>query len=459
MIDPGWVNRYLKANQARFMDELIGLLSIPSISTTSDHHEDLTNCACQVKKLLLKSGCGYAEVLNTCGNPIVYGEIISGLNKPTVLVYGHYDVVPSDSNHLWKTDPFNPSIRNNRIYARGASDDKGQFMMHLIATEILTKTNRLNTNIKFLIEGEEEIGSPSLRSFLKENKELLNSDIVIISDGIMQSKEAPSLETGFRGFCALDIDVIGANRELHSGGFGGIIANPIAVLSKMIASLHDDRNRICVPGFYDNVLSISDVERQTQNSLIDEEELAVQLGVKEFWGEEGYSLTERTTIRPTLDVHGILGGYTDTGIKSIIPSRAQAKISSRLVPNQSSSMVLTLIADYLESIAPRSVEINIGYHPGCEPYTVDIDNPFFKITVKAITDVFKKGPILRKDGGSLPLCFWIEEELGIKSVLMGFGLQEDNMHGPNESFDLDLFNYGIKSVIRFHEYVGNMDFK
>ena len=453
MIESGWVNRYLKANQTRFMDELIGLLRIPSISTKPVHREDMDHCAGLVKELLLKSGCGYAEVFSTVGNPIVYGEIVMGKNRPTVLVYGHYDVAPADSNELWKTDPFNPLIRNNRIYARGASDDKGQFIMHLIAAEILSKTNKLTTNIKFLIEGEEEIGSPSLKPFLKEKKNLLNSDVVIISDGIMQSKEAPSLETGYRGFCALDIEVIGANRELHSGEFGGIIANPIAVLSKMLASLHDDRNRICIPGFYDNVISYSDVERKIQNSLINEEELANEIGVKEFWGEEGYSLTEKTTIRPTLEIHGILGGYTDTGIKSIIPSKARAKISSRLVPNQSSSVVLQLIADYLKSITPPAVETIFSYHPGCEPYTIDINNPYFRIAIKALTDVYNKRPILRKDGGSLPLCFWIDEVLGIKSVLMGFGLQEDNMHGPNESFDLDMFNYGVKTVIRFHEYV------
>jgi len=454
MIASDWLDQYLNINQTRFIDELCDLLRIPSISTTADHGEDIIQCALLVKKLLLKSGCEFADVLSTSGNPVVYGEVIPDQNKPTVLVYGHYDVVPADPTDLWETDPFKPELRHGRLYARGASDDKGQFFMHLKAMEILIGKKKLNTNIKFLIEGEEETGSPGLMPFMRENKNLLQSDIILISDGVMLSKETPSIETGFRGFCAVDLEVSGASRELHSGGFGGIVANPITLLSKMLASLHDEHNRICIPGFYADVLDLTDEERQNQHtSIVNEEEYARKIGVKEFWGEEGFNLTERITIRPTLEMHGILGGYTDDGIKSIIPSKAEAKISSRLVPNQSSRVVSEIITDYLKSIAPSAIELKTVCHPGCEPYTIDINNPYFKIAQKAIEDVYKKPPVLHKDGGSLPLCYWVEKELGIKSILMGFGLQEDNMHGPNESFDLDNFNNGIKTILRFHEYL------
>jgi acetylornithine deacetylase/succinyl-diaminopimelate desuccinylase-like protein len=449
------LDQYLNINQTRFMNELCDLLRIPSISTGAVHGEDIMHCAIMLKKHLLKSGCGYAEVLSTGGNPVVYGEVIPDQHKPTVLIYGHYDVVPAGPSDLWETHPFRPELRHGRLYARGASDDKGQFFMHLKAMEFLLREKKLSNNIKFLIEGEEETGSPSLRPFLKENRDLLQADIILISDGIMLSKETPSIETGFRGFCAVDLEVVGANRELHSGGFGGIIANPIMVLSKMLASLHDDHNRICIPGFYDDVLELSGEERPNQHTIItNEEEYARKLGVKAFWGEDGYNLTERMTVRPTLEIHGILGGYTDKGIKSIIPTSAEAKISSRLVPNQSSGDVSRKIIDYLESIAPPAVELRTVCHPGSEPYTIDINNPYFKIALKALADVYKKPPVLHKDGGSLPLCHWVEEELGIKSILMGFGLQQDNMHGPDESFDLDNFNNGIKTIVRFHEYLG-----
>lgn len=455
MLASDFLDPYLEMNRNRFINELCDLLRIPSISTTADHGKDIMHCAQSVKRLLLKSGCEYAEVLGTGENPVVYGEVIPKRNKPTVLVYGHYDVVPAGPSRYWETDPFKPELRQGRIYARGASDDKGQFFMHLKAMEILLAEKKLNTNIKFIIEGEEETGSPGLRPFLKENKDLLQADIILISDGAMLNKDTPSIETGFRGFCAVDLEVIGADRELHSGSFGGIIANPIMVLSKMLASLHDEHNRICIPGFYDDVLDLSYAEGQNQHTLIvDEEEYARKLGVKEFWGEEGFSLTERMTARPTLEIHGVLGGYTDEGIKSIIPTRAAAKISSRLVPNQSSGDISRKIVDYLESIAPSGIELRTACHTGSEPYTIDTDNPYFKIAQTAMGDVYKKPSVLHKDGGSLPLCHWIEEELGIKSILLGFGLQEDNIHGPNESFDLDNFNNGIKTIVRFHEYLG-----
>ncbi len=416
------------------------------------------HCAHFVKKLLRKSGCGYAEVLRTGGNPAVYGEVITDQHNPTILVYGHYDVVPAGPSDLWDTDPFKPEVRDGRLYARGASDDKGQFFMHIKAMEMLLAEKKLNTNIKFLIEGEEETGSPSLRPFLKEYRDLLQSDIILISDGVMLSKETPSIETGFRGFCAVDLQVIGAGRELHSGGFGGIIANPIMVLSKMLASLHDRHNHISIPGFYDDVMDQSGEERQNLHTIVNEEECARKTGVKAFWGEEGFNLTERLTIRPTLEINGISGGYTGEGINSIIPARAEAKISSRLVPSQSSGDVSKKIIDYLESIAPSAIELRTVRHPGSEPYTIDIDDPYFKIALKAIQDVYGKPPLFHRDGGSLPLCHWVEEELGIKSILLGFGLQEDNMHGPNESFDLDNFNRGIKTIARFHEYLGSSSF-
>lgn len=455
MIKSALLKQYLDENHNRFIDELFDLLRIPSISTLSDHAGDVCACADLVKINLLNSGCTHAEVLQTDGNPVVYGEVMADRNQPTVLVYGHYDVVPPDPMGPWETEPFEPVIRDGRIYARGASDDKGQFFMHLKAMETLIRTKTLRTNIKFLIEGEEETGSPGLKAFLHTHDQLLQADVLLISDGVMLGRETPSIETGFRGICAMDLEITGSSRELHSGVYGGAVINPITVLAKILASFHDSKNHITIPGFYDDVSHPDDDQDQIENSRsINEGEYAREIGAKELWGEEGFNLVERTTARPTLEINGITGGYTGEGTKSTIPSRAVAKISSRLVPDQSSAVVSKQICDFIKSITPSAVDLKIVSHPGCEPYTIDVNNPFFKLACKAIEDIYKIPPVHMKDGGSLPLCYWIENELGIKSILLGFGLQEDNMHGPNESLALINFRNGIRTILKFHEYLG-----
>jgi acetylornithine deacetylase/succinyl-diaminopimelate desuccinylase-like protein len=455
MIKSNILNQYLDENQNRFIDELSDLLRIPSISTLSDHKRDVNSCADLVKMYLLKSGCTHAEVLQTNGNPVVYGEVVTDSNRPTVLVYGHYDVVPPDPMGPWETEPFQPVLKDGRIYARGASDDKGQFFVHLKAMETLIRTGTLQTNIKFLIEGEEEIGSPGLKAFLSSHDQLLQADVMLVSDGSMLGRETPSIETGFRGICALDLEITGSNRELHSGIYGGSVINPVTVMAKILASFHDSENHITIPGFYDDVSHPDDDQYQLQNSRsINEREYAMEIGAKELWGEEGFSVIERTTTRPTLEINGIKGGYTGEGTKSIIPSRALAKISSRLVPDQSSTVVSRLICDFVKSITPSAVDLKIVCHPGCEPYTIDVNDPFFKLACRAIEDIYKSPPIHMKDGGSLPLCNWIENKLGITSILMGFGLQEDNIHGPNESLALHNFRNGIRTILKFHEYLG-----
>jgi len=430
---------------------MVTLLRVPSISTLPEHKNDIGICAQLCKELLKRSGCDRVEIFNTEGNPVVFGEKLTDPAKPTVLVYGHYDVQPVDPLDAWETKPFQPVIKNGKIFARGASDDKGQLMIQLKAFEILVQTNTTQNNIKFMIEGEEEIGSPNLNKFIKDHRKMLKADLVLISDSSMLSRTMPSLEISFRGSCAMEIEVTGPDRDLHSGIYGGAVANPIIVLSQMLASLHKSDNSIAVPGFYDNVLDISSKEKlDWRDAPFDEDSFKKQIGVIELWGEKEYSPQDRIGIRPAIDVNGIWGGYLRSGMKSIIPCKAHAKISSRIVPNQLSSDILQKIADFLRSKAPGQVKVHMQSFPGGEPYRIDTNSPFFRAAAKAIESTYGKPPVLVHDGGTLPICYLMAKELGIKSVLLGFGLPDDNLHSPNEKFDLNQFFKGILTILNFH---------
>ncbi|HRE50147.1 MAG TPA: dipeptidase [Flavitalea sp.] len=444
---------YQEKNKDRFLEELLELLRIPSVSAKSECREDMKRCAEAVKKSLLDAGVDRAEVYNTDGHPIVYGEKIIDPSKPTVLVYGHYDVQPAEPLELWNSPPFEPVVRDGKIYARGSADDKGQFYMHVKALEIMTKTNSLPGNIKFLIEGEEEVGSLNLGKFVRANKDLLKADVILISDSSMLSMETPSIDIGVRGLSYIQVEVTGPNRDLHSGIYGGAVANPILILSKMIASCHDENNRITIPGFYDDVLEATGEERKLMaEAPYDEAAYKSDLGVKELWGEKGYTTNERTGIRPTLEVNGIWGGYTGEGSKTVLPSKAYAKISARLVPNQSSEKITELLLGHFKKIAPASVRVEAMAYHGGEPYITPIDSPAYQAAAKAIKASFGKNAIPVRGGGSIPICSIMEKELGVKIVFMGFGLDSDNLHSPNEKFDL--FNYykGIETIPYFHKF-------
>ena len=386
-----------------------------------------------------------------------YGEKIIDASKPTVLVYGHYDVQPPDPLELWETPPFEPVIRDEKIFARGACDDKGQFYMHVKAFELMMQSGSLPCNIKFMIEGEEEVGSDNLGDFVKANKERLTADVVLISDTAMISLETPSLETGLRGLSYLEVEVVGPNRDLHSGVYGGAVANPATILCQMIASLHDSNNHITIPGFYDDVESLSDAERkQLNNAPYNEEEYKKDLGVDELWGELGYTTIEHTGIRPTLEVNGIWGGYIGEGAKTVLPSKASAKISMRLVPNQQSDKITKLFKDHFESIAPKNVKVKVTPHHGGEPVVTPTSSIAFKAAERAIEESFGKKPIPTRGGGSIPIVSLFEKELGIKTVLMGFGLDSDNLHSPNEKFDIANYYKVIETIPLFHKYFAEM---
>ena len=444
---------YISNNQDRFLEELLALLRIPSISANSDHKQDMQTCAEAVKDSLLASGADKAVIYETPGHPIVYGEKITDPAWPTVLVYGHYDVQPADPLELWHSAPFEPSIRDGKIFARGACDDKGQFYMHVKALEVMVKNNLLKTNIKFCIEGEEEIGSPNLAKFVESNKELLKCDVILISDTAMISMDTPSIDTGVRGLSYIEVEVTGPNRDLHSGVYGGAVANPATVLAKMIASCHDEHNHITIPGFYDDVLEASSAERALLgNAPFDEKAYTEDLGIQAVYGEKGYSTNERTGIRPTLEVNGIWGGYTGEGSKTVLPSKATAKISARLVPNQSSAKITAILLDYFKSIAPAGVTVKATEHHGGEPYLTPIDSKAYQAAAKAIEKSFGKIPVPVRGGGSIPICSLFEKELGVKIVFMGFGLDSDNLHSPNEKYDLVNFYKGIETIPYFHEF-------
>lgn len=448
---------YQDKNKDRFLDEMMELLKIPSVSAKKEHKDDMATCAEAVRKSLLESGADKAEVMETDGFPVVFAEKIVDAKLPTVLVYGHYDVQPPEPLELWHSDPFTPVIKDGKVFARGSADDKGQFYMHVKAFETLVKTNSMTTNIKFLIEGEEEIGSPNLGKFVSENKELLKADIILISDSSMLSLENPSLDVGLRGLSYIEVEVTGADHDLHSGTYGGAVANPITILAQMIASCHDENNHITIPGFYDDVIVSSDEERALMaKAPYDEEEYKKEVGVNELWGEKGYSTNERTGIRPTLEVNGIWGGYMGEGSKTVLPSKASAKISCRLVPNQSSKKITELLLNYFRSIAPASVTVNAFEHHGGEPYLTPIDSKGYKAAAKAIKATFGKDPVPVRGGGSIPICSVLEKELGIKIIFMGFGLDSDNLHSPNEKYGLENFYKGIETIPYFHKYFAEL---
>lgn len=450
-------NEYLDANRQKFLDELLDLLRIPSVSADSQYKNDVARCADAVKANLLKAGCDEVEICPTAGHPIVYGVKMVDPNAPTVLVYGHYDVQPADPLELWHSGPFDPVIKDGKIYARGACDDKGQMFMHVKALEVMHATGTLACNVKFMIEGEEEVGSSNLGLFLEQNKEKLKADIVLVSDTSMISMEHPSIETGLRGLAYMEVEVTGPNRDLHSGVYGGAVHNPVNALCQMIASMHDENNHITIPGFYDKVAELTQAERQALNAApFDLEEYKNELGVNDVWGEKGYTTLERTGVRPTLDVNGIWGGYIGEGAKTVLPSKAYAKISMRLVPHQVSDEIAMLFQNHFEKIAAGSVKVKVTPHHGGEPVVTPTDSIAYKAASEAIKTAFGKDPIPTRGGGSIPIIALFERILGLKTVLMGFGLDNDNIHSPNEKYDVANYFKGIETIPYFHKYFAEM---
>lgn len=445
--------QYIDDNRQKFLDELFDLLRIPSVSADSKFKDDVLRAAEFVKESLDKAGVDKAEVCKTAGYPIVYGEKIIDPSLPTVLVYGHYDVQPPDPYELWDSPPFEPVIKNDKIYARGACDDKGQMYMHVKAFETMMNTDGLSCNIKFMIEGEEEVGSDNLGIFVKENKEKLAADVILISDTAMISLENPSITTGLRGLSYLEVEVVGPNRDLHSGVYGGAVANPINVLCSMIDSLKDENNHITIPGFYDKVQDLSDEQRKMINKApFDLDEYKKDLGIEDVDGEKGYTTIERTGIRPSLDVNGIWGGYIGEGAKTVLPSKAHAKISMRLVPNQKSDEITKLFADHFKKIAPPYVKVKVTPHHGGEPAVTPTDSVAFEAASDAFQEAWGKRPIPSRDGGSIPIVALFKEELGLDTLLMGFGLDSDAIHSPNEHYGVHNYIKGIETISLFYKH-------
>ncbi|MDP1762742.1 MAG: dipeptidase [Sediminibacterium sp.] len=448
---------YQEKHKERFLNELLELLRIPSISARSEHKEDMNRCAEAVKQRLLEAGADTVTIYPTAGHPVVYGEKIVDPSKPTILVYGHYDVQPADPLELWNSGPFEPVIKDGKIYARGSADDKGQFYMHVKALETMTRTHTLQANVKFIIEGEEEVGSPNLATFVKANKALLKADVILISDTSMLSMDTPSIDIGVRGLSYIEVEVTGPNRDLHSGVYGGAVANPATILARMIASCHDENNHITIPGFYDDVVEATPEERaKMAKAPFSEDDYKKDLGITSLWGEKGYTTNERTGIRPTLEVNGIWGGYTGEGAKTVLPGKATAKISCRLVPDQSSAKITEKVINYFKSIAPAGVTIKAAEHHGGEPYMTPIDSDAYRAASKAILTTFGKEPIPVRGGGSIPICSLFEKELGLKIVFMGFGLDSDNLHSPNEKYAVFNFYKGIETIPYFHQFYSEM---
>lgn len=448
---------YIEQNKQKFLDELLDLLKIPSVSADSKFKNDVLKTADFIKASLEKAGVDKAEICETAGYPIVYGEKIIDENLPTILVYGHYDVQPADPYELWDSPPFEPVIKNDKIYARGACDDKGQMYMHVKAFETMMATNSLTCNVKFMIEGEEEVGSDNLGIFVKENKEKLAADIILISDTAMIDNNTPSLTVGLRGLSYLQVEVTGPNRDLHSGVYGGAVANPINVLCEMIASLKDENNHITIPGFYDKVEELSKEEREALNDApFDLDEYKKDLDIDDVSGEKGYTTIERTGIRPTLDVNGIWGGYIGEGAKTVLPSKAYAKISMRLVPGQKSHEITELFTRHFEAIAPKSVKVKVTPHHGGEPAVTPTDSVAYAAASAAFEESFGKSPIPTRDGGSIPIVSLFKDELKLNTVLMGFGLDSDAIHSPNEHYGI--FNYmkGIETITLFYKHFAAM---
>lgn len=447
------VRQYIETNKERFLSELFEWLRIPSVSADSKHKGDVRRAAEFVHAKLLDAGVDKAEICETKGHPIVYAEKMVNASAPTVLVYGHYDVQPADPLNLWTTPAFEPVIRDEKIYARGACDDKGQVYMHVKAFEVMMKNNLVPCNIKFMIEGEEEVGSDNLGTFVKENKSKLKADVILISDTALISLDHPSITTGLRGLSYMEVEVTGPNRDLHSGVYGGAVANPINVLCDMIASLHDKNGKVAIPGFYDKVAELTAKEREALNKApFDLSSYKKELGVDEVKGEASYTTLERTGIRPTLDVNGIWGGYTGEGAKTVLPSKAHAKISMRLVPNQVSSEITDLFTKHFNKIAPPYVKVKVTAHHGGEPAVTPTTSSAFKAASSAFEEVWGKTPIPTRDGGSIPIVALFKKELGLDTVLMGFGLDSDAIHSPNEHYGVKNFLIGIETIVSFYKH-------
>ncbi|WNH13525.1 dipeptidase [Thalassobellus suaedae] len=454
-----YIQSYILEHKNRFINELIELLKIPSISADSAYKNDVLKTADAIKISLENAGCDTVEICKTDGYPVVYGEKIIDKNLPTILVYGHYDVQPPDPINLWNSPPFEPVIKKTEkhpegaIFARGACDDKGQMYMHVKAMEFMTSTNQLPCNVKFMIEGEEEVGSSNLATFVKNNQEKLKNDVILISDTGMIANDVPSITTGLRGLSYVEVEVTGPNRDLHSGLYGGAVANPINILTKMIASLHDENNHITIPGFYDNVEELSKEERaEMAKAPFSLESYKKALDIDSVYGETGYTTNERNSIRPTLDVNGIWGGYTGEGAKTVIASKAYAKISMRLVPNQDWENITKLFKNHFENIAPKGVKVKVTPHHGGQGYVTPIDSIGFKAASKAYQDTFGKTPIPQRSGGSIPIVALFEQELKSKTILMGFGLDSDAIHSPNEHFGVWNYLKGIETIPLFYKY-------
>lgn len=451
--------QFIQENKQRFLDELIELLKIPSISADPAYTQDVLDTAEKVAEYLRNAKVDHVEVAETEGYPVVYGDKIIDENLPTVLVYGHYDVQPADPLELWESGPFEPVIKKTEIhpdgaiFARGSADDKGQVFMHVKAIEALIAADELPCNVKFMIEGEEEVGSPSLVNYVKNNKEKLKNDVILISDTSIISNDQPSINVGLRGLAYLEVEVKGADRDMHSGVYGGAVPNPINVLSSMIAKLIDDKGHITIPGFYDNVLELTQEERAEMAKIpFDLEDYKKSIGIKDIQGEEGFSTIERASTRPTLDVNGIWGGYIGKGAKTVIPSHAYAKISMRLVPGQDHEDISRKFAAYFPTLAPSSVEVKVTPHHGGKPYILPTNHKGYVAAKKALGETFEKEAIAERGGGSIPIVALFEEELGTKSVLMGFGLDSDVIHSPNEHYGLFNFYKGIETIPYFYKY-------
>jgi acetylornithine deacetylase/succinyl-diaminopimelate desuccinylase-like protein len=447
------MKNYIEQHKERFLAELLDLLRIPSVSADSKYKEDVRKAAEFVCEKIKVAGADVAEICETSGHPIVFGEKIIDKSLPTILVYGHYDVQPADPLNLWDSPPFEPVVKDGKIYARGACDDKGQFYMHIKAFETMMATNTLPCNVKFMIEGEEEVGSDNLGLFVKENKGKLAADVILISDTAIIANDIPSIDVGLRGLSYLEVEVTGANRDLHSGVYGGAVANPINVLSKMIASLHDENNRITIPNFYDDVLELSPAQREAMAATpFSLDEYQKDLGINDVRGELGYTTLERASIRPTLDANGIRGGYIGEGAKTVLPSKAYAKISMRLVPNQKSEKITEMFTKHFEAIAPAGVSVNVRPHHGGEPYVTPTDSKEYRAAERAMEEAFGKKPVPTRGGGSIPIVALFEKELGLKTILMGFGLDSDAIHSPNEHYGLFNFYKGIETIPLFFKY-------
>ncbi|MBO9639461.1 MAG: dipeptidase [Siphonobacter aquaeclarae] len=448
---------YLQAHKGRFLDELLELLRIPSVSADSNYKGDVRKAAEYVRESLAKAGADVAELHETDWHPIVFGEKIIDPALPTVLVYGHYDVQPADPLELWTSPPFEPVIKDEKIYARGSADDKGQFFMHVKAFEAMMATGSLPCNVKFMIEGEEEVGSNNLGTFVASNREKLKADVILISDTAMIANDVPSIDTGLRGLSYVEVEVTGPNRDLHSGVYGGAVANPINTLAKMIASLHDEKGHITIPHFYDDVVELTADERALLESApFSLDEYKTDLDIDDVQGEEGYTTRERASIRPTLDCNGIWGGYTGEGAKTVLPSKAFAKISMRLVPNQDWNKITDLFAEHFRRIAPKSVKVKVTPHHGGQPYLTPLESAAYRAAEAALAESFGKKPVPTRGGGSIPIVALFEKELGLKTVLMGFGLDSDAIHSPNEHYGLFNFYKGIETIPLFFKHFAEL---